>query len=199
MKKYMMAILAVSVLATGCGANTNVSMVSLYDKGIKMAQMMDKMAEDDTYFTLFSANDGLKQIAQEMGKQDYTTPKKVYAITGAGDIVLKMADLPKDETLQRVIEQKTSSAWTTQVNAIQGSEFLATTSILMYDESFVYDGLKVPTTYLYMYDGTYSISITYIPYEQNVVKATASFVKADESLLDMLKQIPNVKVEVVEK
>ncbi len=199
MKKMILSAMALFLLVTGCGANANTSAVSLYDRGLKMAQVVDKMAEDDAYLALFSTNDELKQIAQEIGSQDYTTPKTVYAITGAGDMMLKMADLPKDETLQRVIEQKTSSAWTTQVNSLQGTVLLAATSILLYDESFVYEGLKVPTTYLYLYDGVYGVTVTYIPYEQNVVRAIASFIKADESLLDMLKQIPNVTVDVVEK
>ena len=115
MKKYILAVLAISMLLTGCGANVNVNIVSLYDKGLEMAQVIDKMAEDDTYFTLFSENENLKQIVQKIGGQDYTTPKQVYTVTGAGDIVLKVVKLPKDETLQHVIEQKTSSVWTTQI------------------------------------------------------------------------------------
>ena len=199
MKKYILAVLAISMLLTGCGANVNVNIVSLYDKGLEMAQVIDKMAEDDTYFTLFSENENLKEIVQKIASQDYTTPKQVYAVTGAGDIVLKVVQLPEDETLQHVIEQKTSSVWTTQINGIQGAEFLAATSILMYDESFLYEGLKVPTTYLYTYDGEYSVAITYIPYENGVVKATASILKVDDGLLDMLKQISSVTIETVQK
>lgn len=199
MKKMILAAVATVILATGCGANTTPNTVSLYDKGLEMAQMLDKMAEDDTYFQLFSQNDALKQIVQKIGSQDYTTPKAVYAVTGAGEILLQMADLPEDATLQKVVEQKTSSVWTTQINGIQGAEFLAATSILFYDESFVYEGLQKPTTYLYTYDGEYSVAVTYIPYENSVVKATTSILKADASVLDMLKQIPGVTIEEVKQ
>lgn len=194
----MLATVATVMLVTGCGANTNQATVSLYDQGLEMAQVIDKMAEDDTYLQLFSQNDALKQIAQKIGSQDYTTPKAVYAITGAGATMLQMADIPKDETLQKVIEQKTSTAWTTQINSIQGAEFLAVSSILLYDESFLYEGLQEPTTYLYTYDGEYSVAVTYIPYENGVVKATASILKAEDHLIDFLKQTPNVTIENVE-
>lgn len=199
MKKIVLATMLCAVLATGCGANTTQQTVSLYDKGLEMAQLLDKMAEDDAYVQLFSQNDGLKQVIQDIGSQTYTTPKAVYAVTDAGTLLLQMADLPKDETLQKVIEQKTSTAWTTQINGIQGAEFLAATSILLYDESFLYEGLQKPTTYLYTYDGGYSVAVTYIPYENGVVKATASILKADASIVELLKQIPNVTIEEVKQ
>ncbi len=199
MKKIVLAAMLTAVLASGCGANTTHNTVSLYGKGLEMAQLLDKMAEDDAYVQLFSQNDGLKQVIQNIGSQTYTTPKAVYAVTDAGALFLQMADLPKDETLQKVIERKTSTVWTTQINGIQGAEFLAATSILLYDESFLYEGLQKPTTYLYTYDGAYSVAVTYIPYENGVVKATASILKADASILELLKQIPDITIEEVKQ
>ena len=74
MKKYILAVLATSMLLTGCGANTNI--MSLYDKGLEMAQVIDKMAEDDADFTLFSENENLKEIVQKLLAKIIPHPNK---------------------------------------------------------------------------------------------------------------------------
>ena len=70
------------------------------------------------------------------------------------------------------------------INGQQGVTILAATALLTVSDSFLYSGLDKSLIYLYLYEGKYSIMVSFSPDDEGIVNANASIV-ADEDLSDL--------------
>ena len=149
---------------------------------------MDIMAESEEYISLVSVSLELEEIIRIIGEGDYSTPKVVYKITipkGAaaflymGDNITKVPELLKEE-----IERRNIAAIPTKINTFNGVQSVAATSLITLGDSFINGDLKNNTLYIYLYEGEYSVIVSYFPGSESIVNATAVFV-----INDTLKQI----------
>ena len=195
---------------TGCSAMSN-DVTSLKQKGLDIAVMMDYLAENKDYAELFSSSDDINKIITSIGKEDYSNPRVVFEIKGLEEAMLNLisGDLTLSQELKDIMGNKFSTAFGGQINAINGVEHLAATSILNYSDSFIFNDVTEPITYLYLYDGDYSVIVNFNPfYEDDVVSASGtvilnnSFIEAIETqdITNILKEfgVDGVTITLIE-
>lgn len=191
MKKYF-TIIAISVmlliLLCSCSVESENTGTLLYTKGLELIQRMDIMAESEEYINLVSASPELEETISRIGEGNYSEPKAVYKITIPKDAAAslymgeKITNVPKE--LMKEIERRCIAAIPTKINALNGSKFVAATSVVTLGDSFIKDDLKNNTLYIYLYEGEYSAMVSFFPENENIVGASASFV-----INDFLNQI----------
>lgn len=186
MKKYF-AIITVPVmllfLLSSCSVKSENIDALLYTKGLELIQRMDIMAESEEYINLMSASTELGEVISRIGEENYSEPKTVYKIIIPEEAVTsrsfegEITGVP--EELKKEIERRFISAVPVQANASKGSIFVAATSIITTGDSFINDGLKNNTLYIYLYEGEYSAMVSFFPGKENIVGASAGFVIND--------------------
>ena len=185
MKKLGVMLLAVIILVstTSCSNDKTLNQsnsITLYKKGLEMTMQMDLLAENKDFTNLFVVSDRISKKAIDIGKHDYSKPKAVYEIVGLDDSALQSlldeGGIKLDSKIQDIIKGRFGLAVASQINALNGTDFLATTSILTVGDSFLYKGLDEQKIYLYLYDGKYNSLVTFIPLEDNIVVTSANFV-----------------------
>ncbi len=188
MKRHITVLILSIVLvfsAAGCRVNS-VSDGDYYIRGLSIVESMDDMAECDEYISLFSSSPDINGIIKEIGENDYSEPKAVYKAAFTPEEIDSIflgaaggdADFPDDilyETRNRIV-----SSFPSSINAMEGTEALAATSILTKNESFISDTTGVYSLYFYVYDGGYSACVTFIPGENSIVSATGYFIINDD-------------------
>lgn len=152
----------------------------LYKKGLEITMKIDKLAESTDFVEIFTGSDAIKKTAVDIASQDYKNPKAVYEIVGLEDSIFKslsgQTDVKLNSEFKDILKGRFAGSVAPQINALNGAEFLATTSVLTLGDSFIYNGLDKQKTYLYLYDGKYSSMVTFIPFEDNIVELSANIV-----------------------
>lgn len=180
---WILVATIIMLSATACSGKevqNDAKSVSLYKKGLEMTVEMDTLAESEEFAKLFTSDTAIAKTIADIGSQDYEKPKAVYEITGieeeAFKYLLSETDIKLDEKIQEYVKERFGAAVASLLNGANGVEFIAATSILTVEDSFLYKGLEEQKTYLFLYDGNYSGMVTFIPQENGVVAATANIV-----------------------
>ncbi len=162
-------------------------------KGIELIVQMDKSAESEAYRQLMSGSDKLDEILDNIAKGEYSTPNAVYKVAVTESVALKaFSDLtslePLPEEIRSSVERKLTAAIPMHINSTEGVDMVAASSVLTASDSVILDNIDCNQIYVFVYDGITAM-VTYIPYEDNIVGVTATFVKLDniESSEDLNK------------
>ena len=69
-------------LISGCGAGEQKGkeQVSLYDRGLRLVERMDTMAESENYWNMMTSSEEMVSVIKEIGAQDYSDPRAVYQV-----------------------------------------------------------------------------------------------------------------------
>ena len=205
MKRFI--VLAAAAFAVfnlgGCSVNAVNENDSLYDRGMGVIERMDHMAESDAYVSLFTVEGTINDKIKSMGEGDYSSPKAVYKITVTNaelDRYLQGdADLNLSEELQKELRRKVIASIPTYINALNGAETLAASSIITTGDSFLSDE-SAYQIYFYLYDGEYSAAVSFAPNDEGIVNATGVFivnealneVKSPENMAQWLNDYANL-------
>lgn len=192
MKKIGIYLLVVVMLATTVACSSKKgsknNRKTLYEKGLELIDQLDMIAESKEYISIYSATDSLATIAQDIGSQDYSKPKKVFKIDGLEtatlDTILNQGKIELDPKIKKVVQGRFSSTFANLINNNNGAEFLAVSSMISVGDSFLYEGLKEQVSYIYVFDHKYSCMVTFLPYEDNIVGTTASIIQSDSFTAD---------------
>ncbi len=185
MKKYftIVTVTVMLIVSGACFAKGKDPDALLYTKGLELIHRMDLIAESKEYTNLFSNSIELKAIVEKIGKVDYSDPKAVYKVTipkGVATSVFVRDDITKiPEELKVEIEKRLVATISPQINALRGSMVLAAASIVASSDGFIHKKLSDNTLYIYIYEGEYSAIVSFIPGNENIVWAHASFVIND--------------------
>ena len=156
---------------------------TLYDKGLEIAKTIDMLAESDIYRTIADAGNGVSELMDKIGQQDYETPVAAVKISGdydkLFDLIFNAEGLEIDDEIKNIIKVKYdfNSYMASILNARDGVEMIAAASLLTDKDIFLYDGLSEKMTYLYLYDGDFAASVTFTPYDDGIVEACGMIVK----------------------
>ena len=182
MKKLTAILLAVLLLA-GCSAGEKLEK-SAYDHGLELVAMLDEMSENEEYIQIYTGASSIGEIIAGISAGDYSAPSNVYEITVSEENLSAMAELSRIDTaseqLQNFVKQRTLAALITQVNAMAGAETLAATSVCTAGKTFVNEELDSAMFYLYVYEDTPPIAVTFVPGDDSTVSATANFILYEE-------------------
>lgn len=147
----------------------------LASQGLRLTQQMRQLANDSGYVAHAIHAGKIKALVEDIGKQEYSKPRKVFRIThlhmNMAKALLSQSGATKPLILDRIVRSIPSL-----LNAQGGADHLAATSLLFAEDAFLYHGLKEYTLYLYLYDGNYQSMVLYRPAKQHIVLANASIV-----------------------
>lgn len=150
----------------------------LADKGLGIAKNIDLMAENKEYVALFSSGEEIKQKAEEIAVTDLSSPKAVYKLSG---ITFKddMDISAFEEPLKTKLYNRMLGSAANVINAANGVDAVAASSILTDSDSFICKGFDEPCLYCYTYDGC-CVMVSFAPNGEDIVNANGSIVLSDE-------------------
>ncbi len=195
MKKYswagMAAVLLSVALTGGCapaaGETPEKDKVSLYDRGLRIIEQMDTMAECEEYWNMMTSSEEMGAVIREIGAQDYSSPRAVYQIKQSKesmDLLINYLggessynELPQE--LRTELERRLTSSIASRFSAMAGVEALGAASVISLSDHFIDSSLTENLTYFYIYDSGYWGAVTFLPYEEGIVHASGLMIKSD--------------------
>ena len=183
-KKVLVVLFVILILSlTACGSKKE--QLSLYEQGLEVVALMDEMADSQSYVQMFTGNTKISELIQSNTKGDYSKPQAVYEVVlqkdnyqgllGNEDTQIAMSD-----ELERIMEKKVNASLTTQINAYSGSENLAASTICTVGISFVNNEVKEDVIYIYVYENTAPVAITFLQEGNDIVSANGTFMFGEE-------------------
>lgn len=183
MKKIITTVTVIFLLfsLSACGTKS-ANNLSLTDKGLSLIGEVDRLAECEEYISFYSASDEIAGVIKDIAENDYTEPKAVFIIPNLDEIVLNsmFSEIKLPAEVKAMVKSRFALALPSQINAMNGTITVAATSILNHSGSFIYEGLKATTTYLYTYDAANSFMVTFIPSDENIVNAYVTVIVNEE-------------------
>lgn len=193
-------------LLLGAYSGTNSLSSALYQEGLSTVSVMEEMAENEDWVTLFSSNQNLASILSAVGDGDYSRPKAVYQIRLSDETVSHLtrnADLETfSDTLQAYLRATVQSSIAAQINAKGGADALAAASACTASRIFFCDDLHENLLYLYTYENAAPAMISFLVGEDGAVSATGLFILYDGfptgSAAEIQQFLSSLNVEVTE-
>lgn len=188
--KVLLSLFSCFFFLMGCSSdntpNTGTENSSLYEEGLEVVTLLDEMIHNDTYGQLMTSTPEIESIITPLKEKNYTdSPKEVYQITFSQDTVYGLLGLATSEnnemesasdSLKRDLNQKILASLTTQPNALQGANYLAASSIYTATKVFVNPQLQEDTLFIYLYEDSYPVFVTFSQGEDQAVLATGRFI-----------------------
>lgn len=158
------ACLASLMLLSSCTAPADETK-SLYQHGLDVVALMDEMVNCDAYVQAQTGSAEILEITRSLAEGDYSSPKAVYRVTIPDETIdaLGQIDLLSDtsENLRTFFRQKTLSVIPIQITATEGVNFLAAASLCTAGKTFVSDEIPGNVIYLYTYENTIPVAVTF--------------------------------------
>lgn len=190
-KKILVVLFVILILSlTACGSKKE--QVSLYERGLEVVDLLDEMADSQSYVQMFTGNTQISEVIQSNTNGDYSKPQAVYEVVlqkdnyqgllGNEDTQIAMSD-----ELERIMEKKVNASLITQTNAYGGSENLAASTICTTDIFFVNSEIKEDVIYIYVYENTAPVAITFLQEGNDIVSGNGTFLFGEE-LMNLTKE-----------
>ena len=183
MKKAFAFVLVLVIILglAACGAVKEVQeSKSLYAHGLEVVSMLSEMTRSESFIGIYTANSEIKDIILALGDHSYETPDAVYSITVTEDTLMGMAELSNlegaSEELKNYLTQRVMASLMSQINAMSGVENLAASSVCTVGKTFVSENATENVIYIYVYEGTAPVAVTFTLGEDHTVSATGTFI-----------------------
>ena len=207
MKKTIAFVLVLTIILglAACGAaNEAKESKSLYAHGLEVVSMLSEMTRSENFIGIYTANSEIKDIILALGENSFEQPDAVYAITVPEDTLTGMAELSNlegaSEGLKSYLMQRVMASLMSQINAMSGVENLAASSVCTVGKTFVSENATENVIYLYVYEGTAPVAVTFTLDEDHTVSATGTFIFYDGftygSSDEIQKAFGDISVEV---
>jgi hypothetical protein len=172
-------------------SNTEVSLNDfLINNSVKLTKDMDQLAEDEELMGIYKSMEEITDISSEIKEQDYDSPVEAYIFhCDLKTLIQSIAgNVSLDEAQMSIMEKKMLGAnIIAMVNAREGSTFLAATSVLTANESYLMPDDWESNTLVYLvYDGKYSSLVAFQKTGDGIVSATSYFVKQTDAILESM-------------
>lgn len=183
-KRIIIIFMAVMIFGmTACG--TKKEQISLYEQGLEVVDLMDEMADSQSYVQMFTGNTKNSELIQSNTNGDYSKPQAVYEVVLQKDNYQGL--LGNEETqatmsdeLKGIINKKVNASVITQLNAYGGSENLAASTICTAGISFVNSEVKEDVIYIYVYENTAPVAVIFLQEGNDIVSANGTFMFGEE-------------------
>ena len=199
MKKAIAFVLVLVIILglAACGAVKDVKeSKSLYAHGLEVVSMLSEMTRSENFIGIYTANSEIKDIILALGNHPYETPDAVYAITVPEDTLMGMTELSNlegaSEELKNYLTQRVIASLVSQINAMSGVENLAASSVCTVGKTFVSENATEKVIYLYVYEGTAPVAVTFTLGEDHTVSATGTFIFYDGFMCGSADEIQGV-------
>ena len=199
MKKAFAFVLVLVIILglAACGAVKEVQeSKSLYAHGLDVVSMLSEMTRSESFIGIYTANSEIKDIILALGEHPYDTPAAVYAITIPEDVLMGMAELSNlgdaSEELKSYLTQRVMASLMSQINAMSGVENLAASSVCTVGKSFVSESATENVIYIYAYEDTAPVAVTFTLGEDHTVSASGTFIFYDGFTCGSAEEIQGV-------
>ena len=204
MKKAIAFVLILTVILglAACGAvNETKEAKSLYTHGLDVISMLSEMTRSENFIGIYTANSEIKDIILALGDHSYETPDAVYAITVPEDTLMGMAELGNlgdtSDELKNYLTQRVMASLMSQINAMSGVENLAASSVCTVGKTFVSENATENVIYIYVYEGTAPVAVTFTLGEDHTVSATGTFIFYEDFDCGSAEEIQNTFSDIV--
>lgn len=169
----------------GTGASgSNTSDKSLYEHGLSVISLMEEAASTEEYVGAYTGNPEIMEIIQNVGGGDYTTPKAVYSISVSDEVLLSMLGLENPNGISAELKDnllnRSFGSLITQINGYAGVNNLAASSVLTLGKSFVDSTLTEDVIYIYTFENSFPVAVTFSVGENGAVSADGNFIMYEE-------------------
>lgn len=199
MKKAIAFVLVLVIILglAACGAAKEMKEPkSLYAHGLDVISMLSEMTRSESFIGIYTANSEIKDIILALGDNSYEQPDAVYAITVPEDILTGMAELSNlegaSEELKNYLMQRVMASLMSQINAMSGVENLAASSVCTVSKTFVSENATENVIYIYVYEDTAPVAVTFTLGEDHTVSATGTFILYDGFTCGSAEEIQTV-------
>ncbi len=199
MKKTIAFVLVLTIILglAACGAaNEAKESKSLYAHGLEVVGMLSEMTSSENFIGIYTANSEIKDIILALGENSYEQPDAVYAITVPKDTLTGMTELSNlegaSEELKSYLMQRVMASLMSQINAMSGVENLAASSVCTVGKTFVSENVSENVIYIYVYEGTAPVAVTFTLGEDHTVSATGTFIFYDGFTCGSVEEIQRV-------
>lgn len=199
MKKAFAFVLVLVIILglAACGAVKEVQeSKSLYAHGLDVVSMLSEMTRSESFIGIYTANSEIKDIILALGEHPYDTPAAVYAITIPEDVLMGMAELSNlgdaSEELKSYLTQRVMASLMSQINAMSGVENLAASSVCTVGKTFVSESATENVIYIYAYEDTTPVAVTFTLGEDHTVSASGTFIFYDGFTCGSAEEIQGV-------
>ena len=199
MKKAFAFVLVLVIILglAACGAVKEVQeSKSLYAHGLDVVSMLSEMTRSESFIGIYTANSEIKDIILALGEHPYDTLAAVYAITIPEDVLMGMAELSNlgdaSEELKSYLTQRVMASLMSQINAMSGVENLAASSVCTVGKTFVSESATENVIYIYAYEDTAPVAVTFTLGEDHTVSASGTFIFYDGFTCGSAEEIQGV-------
>ena len=199
MKKAIAFVLVLVIILglAACGAVKEVKeSKSLYAHGLEVVSMLSEMTRSENFIGIYTANSEIKDIILALGEHPYDTLAAVYAITIPEDVLMGMAELSNlgdaSEELKSYLTQRVMASLMSQINAMSGVENLAASSVCTVGKNFVSESATENVIYIYAYEDTAPVAVTFTLGEDHTVSASGTFIFYDGFTCGSAEEIQGV-------
>ena len=199
MKKAFAFVLVLVIILglAACGAVKEVQeSKSLYAHGLDVVSMLSEMTRSESFIGIYTANSEIKDIILALGEHPYDTLAAVYAITIPEDVLMGMAELSNlgdaSEELKSYLTQRVMASLMSQINAMSGVENLAASSVCTVGKTFVSESTTENVIYIYAYEDTAPVAVTFTLGEDHTVSASGTFIFYDGFTCGSAEEIQGV-------
>ena len=199
MKKTIAFVLVLVIILglAACGVAKEVKeSKSLYAHGLDIVSMLSEMTSSESLIGIYTANSEIKDIILALGENSYEQPDAVYAITVQEDTLTGMAELSNledaSEELKNYLMQRVMASLMSQINAMSGVENLAASSVCTVGKTFVSENATENVIYIYVYEGTAPVAVTFTLGEDHTVSASGTFIFYEGFTCRSAEEIQNV-------
>lgn len=210
MKKWVslafIMVMAASLTACGGSQAKEKQGNSLYEQGLGMVSKMAEMTQSETYISLYTDNQQVAEVVQEIGKGDFSEPETVYSIAIPEESLAalleagELEDIPTE--LSDVVMDKLLGSWITYINGRSGSVSLVASSVCSMEKTFVNKAVTENAIYIYTYEDATPIGITFIAGENGAISAKGFFIMNEEFTSESVEEIKSFlgdeKIEIKE-
>ena len=199
MKKTIAFVLVLTIILglAACGAAKEAKAPkSLYAHGLEVVSMLSEMTRSENFIGIYTANSEIKDIILALGENSYEQPDAVYAITVPEDTLTGMAELSNlegaSEELKNYLMQRVMASLMSQINAMSGVENLAASSVCTVGKTFVSENASENVIYIYVYEGTAPVAVTFTLGDDHTISATGTFILYDGFTCGSAEEIQSV-------
>lgn len=196
-KLFVLCASVFALLLCACGGDTqngsgkaSAGEKSLYEHGMEAISLLDEMVKNDTYGQWMSGSAEIQKVAEQIKIGDYTAPRAVYKISVPADFLESFLTMMGEdasavsglsETLQADLNKRMINSISSQINSMQGTVYLAASSIYTAEKTFVSHETLETVLYLYTYENAFPVMVTFCPGEGGSMSARAVLL-LDENL-----------------
>lgn len=166
-------------------------------EAVALTVEMDKLAETKEYVALMGASGNIGELIDKAAAGDYTAPENVYVVK-LTDEGLKQAigaaagETAVPENVLEILKYKVNAVmFANLINATDGAEMVAATSVLTWGKSYIQpEGWGENTILVLAYPGEFSSMVSFTQSGEGVISATSVFLKnGEKGIAAMLEDI----------